>query len=142
MSKQRFALVALTFVVPFVITTTVLAQGRGRVPTGYNQRYQALFAEQEMFRKRPELLGCVLAARDTVQTDASAIFNKLRFTSKSVQSAYMVEGVTQGRNFRNVRIQGEGRVRAYSFLENWEPAEITCRFVAGADPAVLIWIAE
>ena len=95
-----------------------------------------------MFRKRPELLGCVLAARDTVQTDASAIFNNLRFTSKSVQSAYMVEGVTQGKNFRNVRIQGEGRVRAYSFLENWEPAEITCRFVAGADPAVRIWIAE
>jgi hypothetical protein len=123
-----------------LLTTTVVAGGR--VPTTYNQRYQALFAEQEMFRKRPELLGCVLAARDTVQTDASAVFNKLRFTSKSVQGGYVVEGVVQDKNFRTVRIHGEGRVRAYSFLENWEEAEITCRFIAGVDPVIRIWIAE
>ena len=124
-----------------LLAATAVVAG-GRVPTAYNQRYQALFAEQEMFRKRPELLGCVLAARDSVQMDASAVFNKLRFTSKSVQSAYVVEGVAQGKNFRAVQIRGEGRVRAYSFLENWEDAEITCRFVAGADPVVRIWIPE
>ncbi len=135
--KRPIFIAALTL----LAATAVLAAG-GRVPTTYNQRYQALFSEQEMFRKRPELLSCVLAARDMVQTDASAIFNKLRFTSKSVQSAYVVEGVAQDRNFRTVRIHGEGRVRAYSFLENWEGADITCRFVAGADPTVRIWIAE
>lgn len=130
----------VTAALALLAVTPVVAGGR--VPTTYNQRYQALFAEQEMFRKRPELLGCVLAARDTVQTDASAVFNKLRFTSQSVQAAYVAEGAMQGQNFRTVRIRGEGRVRAYSFLENWEAAEITCRFVAGADPVVRIWIAE
>ena len=131
---------ALIAILAFLAATAVVAGGR--VPTTYNQRYQALFAEQEMFRKRPELLGCVLAARDAVQTDASAVFNKLRFTSKSVQGAYVMEGVAQGLNFRMVRIHGEGRVRAYSFLENWEDADITCRFVSGADPTVKIWISE
>ena len=134
--KRRMAIAVLA-----LLAATAVVAG-GRVPTTYNQRYQALFAEQEMFRKRPELLGCVLAARDTVQTDASVVFNKLRFTSKSVQDAYVVEGVAQGVNFRMVRIHGEGRVRAYSFLENWEGAEITCRFIAGADPTVRVWLSE
>ena len=126
----------------FLLAANMVSAG-GRVPTTYNQRYQALFAEQALFRQRPELLGCVLAARDLVQKDGAAIFNKLRFDMKSVQGAYVVEGMTDtkpARNYRQVRMQGEGRVRAYSFLENWEAAEIECRFVAGQDPKVILGI--
>lgn len=130
----------LIAVLPLLAITAVMAGGR--VPTTYNQRYQALFAEQEMFRKRPELLSCVLAARDMVQTDATTVFNKLRFNAPSVRSGYVAEGVMQGKNYRTVRIYGEGRVRAYSFLENWEAAEINCRFVSGDNPAVRISIVE
>lgn len=122
-----------------------MAVAGGRVPTTYNQRYQALFAEQELFRQRPELLGCVMAARDWVQKDATATFNKLRFDAKSVRSAYVVEGATDTqprRNYREVRMHGEGRVRAYSFLENWEAADIECRFVAGQEPLVTFGVAD
>ena len=48
-------------------------QAAGRVPTTYNQRYQALYAEQELFRKRPELLSCVYAARDFAQASQAAV---------------------------------------------------------------------
>ena len=126
------------------LLTAGVATAGGRVPTVYNQRYQALFAEQELFRQRPELLGCVLAARDLVQKDSATIFNKLRFDTRSVQGAYVVEGITDAnphRNYRQVRMHGEGRVRAYSFLENWEAADIECRFVAGQDPKVMLGIA-
>lgn len=121
-----------------------VATAGGRVPTTYNQRYQALFAEQELFRQRPELLGCVLAARNLAENDRAAVFNKLRFDVKSVQSAYVVEDVTTTkppRNYRQVRMHAEGRVRAYSFLENWETADIECRFVAGQEPQVTLGIA-
>jgi len=98
----------------------------GRVPTKYNDRYQTLYAEQELFRKRPELLGCVALAREFAQTNSDSVFNKLRFTPKSVQSAYVVEDSQQGGAYQKVLIYGEGRVRAYSFFENWEPAVINC----------------
>lgn len=118
------------------------AQGGGRVPTAYNQRYQALYAEQELFRKRPELLGCVHAARDFAQSSQTAIFNKLRFTSSSVQTGFVSEALSSSRVSRTVRMQGEGRVRAYSFLENWEPANITCTFFSGDSPLVQLSVLE
>ena len=118
------------------------AQGGGRVPTTYNQRYQALYAEQELFRKRPELLPCVYAARDFAQSSQTAIFNKLRFTSSSVQTGFVIEALSSTKVSRTVRMQGEGRVRAYSFLENWEPANITCTFVSGSSPLVQLSVLE
>lgn len=127
-------------VIGILLAATVTAGGR--VPTTYNQRYQALFAEQEMFRKRPELLSCVLAARDYVQTDSASVFNKLRFTPKSLQTAYVDEGSINGKNFCMVRMHGEGRIRAYSFLENWEGADISCYFVSSEDPVVHLGVRE
>src|SRR5574343_688099 len=110
----------------------------GRVPTKYNDRYQALYAEQELFRKRPELLGCIALARDYAQSSGDGVFNKLRFTPKSVQTAFVAEGVRQGTAYQSVLIYGEGRVRAYSFFENWEPAVIRCDIpVQGASKVVL-----
>jgi hypothetical protein len=112
------------------------AQGGGRVPTTYNQRYQAIYAEQELFRKRPELLGCVYAARDFAQNNQSATFNKLRFMPTNVQTGFVIEELSGNKLTRTVRMRGEGRIRAYSFLENWEQAGITCVFVAGEQPRV------
>lgn len=112
------------------------AEAGGRVPTNYNRRYQVIFAEQELFRQRPELLACVYATRDYIQNTSSALFNKLNFSPKTVQSAYVEELPERGKDTRIIRMTGEGRVRAYSFLENWEPADIECRFAAGADPVV------
>lgn len=114
----------------------------GRVPTTYNQRYQALFAEQELFRKRPELLGCVDASRDYVQGSNAAIFNKLRFQPSSAQMGFVAEDLVGGKVTRTVRIQAEGRVRAYSFLENWETAEINCTFVSGESARVHLSVIE
>lgn len=114
----------------------------GRVPTTYNQRYQALFSEQELFRKRPELLGCVDAARDYAQSNNAAIFNKFRFSAASVQTAYVGEQLDGGKVTRLVKIRADGRVRAYSFLENWETAEIVCTFVSGAQARVQLSVAE
>lgn len=141
MKRRQYALIAVLATLP-LLATTASAQGRGRVPTGYNQRYQVLFAEQEMFRKRPELLGCVQAAKDFVLMNNGAVFNKLRFNAKSVESAYVVEGLVGGKRLRTVRMHGEGRVRAYSFLENWEDAEIVCRGVAGEDPIIQISVID
>ncbi len=118
------------------------AQAAGRVPTTYNQRYQALYAEQELFRKRPELLSCVYAARDFAQTSQAAIFNKLRFTASSVQTGFVSEESSKGKVTRTVRMHGEGRVRAYSFLENWEPADIVCTFAAGDAPRVQLSVVD
>jgi len=128
----RFALVALCF---GLLSANAFA---GRVPTKYNDRYQALYAEQELFRKRPELLGCIALARDYAQSSGDGVFNKLRFTPKSVQTAFVAEGVRQGTAYQSVLIYGEGRVRAYSFFENWEPAVIRCDIpVQGASKVVL-----
>ena len=132
--KLRFTLMAIMSV---LISTDALA---GRVPTKYNERYQTLYAEQELFRKRPELLGCVNNAKDLVQTSSNSLFNKLRFTTKSVQTAYVVDGIRQGVASQKVVIQGEGRLRAYSFFENWEPAVITCEQPVGGDPKVTLEI--
>lgn len=110
----------------------------GRVPTKYNDRYQTLYAEQELFRKRPELLGCVALAKDFAQTNTDTVFNKLRFTPKSVQSAYVVEGSQQGGVYQKVVIYGEGRVRAYSFFENWEPAVISCDIPMQGIPKIVL----
>lgn len=112
----------------------------GRVPTKYNERYQALYAEQELFRKRPELLGCVNNAKDAVQASSNSLFNKVRFTAKSVQTAYVVDGIQQGIAYQRVVIQSEGRLRAYSFFENWEPAVITCEQAFAGDPKVTMEI--
>jgi len=112
----------------------------GRVPTKYNERYQALYAEQELFRKRPELLGCVNNAKDAVQASSNSLFNKVRFTAKSVQTAYVVDGIQQGIAYQRVVIQSEGRLRAYSFFENWEPAVITCEQPVASDPKVTMEI--
>ena len=114
----------------------------GRVPTKYNERYQALYAEQELFRKRPELLGCVNNAKDLVQASSDSLFNKLRFTAQSVQTAYVVDGIRQGVAYQKVIIQGEGRLRAYSFFENWEPAIVTCDQPLGGEPKVVLEIAK
>ena len=141
MNRRQCARIAVLAALS-LLASTASAQGRGRVPTSYNQRYQALFAEQEMFRKRPELLGCVQAAKDFVQTNSGAVFNKLRFNTKSVESAYVVEGVVGGKNFQTVRMHGEGRVRAYSFLENWDDADISCRTVAGEEASVQISVVD
>jgi hypothetical protein len=141
MKRRCCALIAVIGLLSLVVSTAA-AQGRGRVPTGYNQRYQALYAEQELFRKRPELLGCVQAAKDAIQTSDALIFNKLRFNTRSVESAYVVEGVVGGKSFQTVRMRGEGRVRAYSFLENWETADIRCHVVSGDDPSIRINVAE
>jgi len=112
----------------------------GRVPTKYNERYQALYAEQELFRKRPELLGCVNNAKDAVQASSNSLFNKVRFTAKSVQTAYVVDGIQQGIAYQRVVIQSEGRLRAYSFFEIWEPAVITCEQPVASDPKVTMEI--
>lgn len=114
----------------------------GRVPTKYNERYQALYAEQELFRKRPELLGCVNNAKDLVQASSDSLFNKLRFTAQSVQTAYVVDGVRQGVAYQKVIIQGEGRLRAYSFFENWERAVVTCDQPLVGEPKVVLEIAK
>ena len=128
----RFTLVAICF---GLLSANAFA---GRVPTKYNDRYQALYAEQELFRKRPELLGCIALARDYAQSSGDGVFNKLRFTPKSVQTAFVAEGVRQGTAYQSVLIYGEGRVRAYSFFENWEPAVIRCDIpVQGASKVVL-----
>ncbi len=128
----RFALVTLCV---GLLSANAFA---GRVPTKYNDRYQALYAEQELFRKRPELLGCVALARDYAQSSSDSVFNKLRFTPKSVQTAYVIEGVRQGTGYQSILIYGEGRVRAYSFFENWEPAVIRCDIpVQGASKVAL-----
>ena len=132
--KLRFTLMAVMSV---LISTDALA---GRVPTKYNERYQTLYAEQELFRKRPELLGCVNNAKDLVQASSNSLFNKLRFTTKSVQTAYVVDGIRQGVAYQKVVIQGEGRLRAYSFFENWELAVITCEQPVGGDPKVTLEI--
>ena len=110
----------------------------GRVPTKYNDRYQSLYAEQELFRKRPELLGCVALARDFAQTNSGSVFNKLRFTPKSVQTAYVLEGTLQGVPYQKVRIYAEGRVRAYSFFENWEPAVVSCDVPLEGAPRIVL----
>ena len=123
--------------VSVLIAADVLA---GRVPTKYNERYQALYAEQELFRKRPELLGCVNNAKDAVQASSNSLFNKVRFTAKSVQTAYVVDGIQQGIAYQRVVIQSEGRLRAYSFFENWEPAVITCEQPVASDPKVTMEI--
>ena len=112
----------------------------GRVPTKYNERYQALYAEQELFRKRPELLGCVNNAKDAVQASSNSLFNKVRFTAKSVQTAYVLDGIQQGIAYQRVVIQSEGRLRAYSFFENWESAVITCEQPVAGDPKVTLEI--
>jgi hypothetical protein len=109
----------------------------GRVPTKYNDRYQTLYAEQELFRKRPELLGCVVLAKDFVQTNSAGVFNKLRFTAKSVQTAYVIAGAQTGMPYQKVRIYGEGRLRAYSFFENWEPAVVNCEIPMEGAPRIL-----
>lgn len=132
--KLRFTLMA---VISVLISMDALA---GRVPTKYNERYQTLYAEQELFRKRPELLGCVNNAKDLVQASSNSLFNKLRYTTKSVQTAYVVDGILQGVAYQKVVIQGEGRLRAYSFFENWEPAVITCEQPVGGDPKVTLEI--
>lgn len=129
-------------VMAFMSGFPLAASAGGRVPTVYNQRYQALYAEQELFRKRPELLGCVFAARDFAQSNRAAVFNKLRFTPSSVQTGFVTEAATAGKMTRTVRILGEGRVRAYSFLENWEPAELTCTFVAGQQARVQLSVMD
>lgn len=129
----------------FMVITSVLISAdalAGRVPTKYNERYQTLYAEQELFRKRPELLGCVNNAKDWVQTSNNSLFNKLRFTPKSAQTAYMVEGVQHGVAYQKVVLQGEGRLRAYSFFENWEPSVITCEQAQGGDPKVVLEIVK
>lgn len=133
----RFAVVTLCF---GLLSANAFA---GRVPTKYNDRYQALYAEQELFRKRPELLGCVALARDHAQSSSDSVFNKLRFTPKSVQTAFVTEGVRQGTGYQSILIYGEGRVRAYSFFENWEPAVIRCDIpVQGASKVVLEMVKE
>jgi hypothetical protein len=118
-----------------LITTQAFA---GRVPTKYNDRYQSLYAEQELFRKRPELLGCVALAKDFAQTTSGSVFNKLRFTPKSVQTAYVLEGTLQGMPYQKVRIYAEGRVRAYSFFENWEPAVVLCDVPLEGPPRIVL----
>lgn len=122
----------------FVIGFESVNAFAGRVPTKYNDRYQTLYAEQELFRKRPELLGCVALAKDFAQTSTDSVFNKLRFTQKSVQSAYVVEGSQQGVAYQKVVIYGEGRVRAYSFFENWEPAVISCGIPMQGTPKIVL----
>lgn len=112
------------------------SSARGRVPTNYNQRYQALFAEQELFRNRPELLGCVYAARDYMDASNEATFNKLRYQANNVEAGFVIEVGPLEKITRTIRINGEGRVRAYSFLENWEAAEVVCTFVSGEQPLV------
>jgi len=39
-----------------------------------------------------------------------------------------------------VVIQSEGRLRAYSFFENWEPAVISCEQPVVGDPKVTLEI--
>lgn len=138
MRNGRLMLRALLIVL--TVCTSLVAEAGGRVPTDYNRRYQILFAQQEMFRLRPELLACVFAARDYIQNTQTTVFNKLNFTPKSVQTAYVAEGVEQGKNVRTIRMTGSGRVRAYSFLENWENADIECRFISGASPTVRLTV--
>lgn len=118
-----------------LLTTQAFA---GRVPTKYNDRYQSLYTEQELFRKRPELLGCVSLAKDFAQTNSSSLFNKLRFMPKSVQTAYVLEGTLQGVPYQKVRIYAEGRLKAYSFFENWEPAVINCDVPQEGVPRIIL----
>ena len=113
-----------------------------RVPTKYNDRYQTLYAEQETFRKRPELLGCVAFAKDAALNTNKSPFNKLRFNQQSVQSAYVTEDVQQDVAYLRIRILGEGRIRAYSFLENWETAEINCAIPLTGTPSVSLEIGK
>jgi hypothetical protein len=113
-----------------------------RVPTKYNDRYQTLYAEQETFRKRPELLGCVAFAKDAVLNSNILPFNKLRFNQQSVQTAYVSEDVQQDVAYLRIRILAEGRIRAYSFLENWETAEINCAIPLTGAPKVSLEIAK
>lgn len=140
--KRRTTLICLVSLMSGVFGYSQPSMAGGRVPTTYNQRYQALFAEQELFRKRPELLGCVDVSRDFVQTSATAIFNKLRFQPASAQKGFVIEELVAGKITRTVRVRAEGRVRAYSFLENWETAEITCTFVAGEPARVHLSVIE
>lgn len=123
-------------VVTFLISICMTEAYAGRVPTKYNDRYQALYAEQETFRKRPELLSCVAFAKDAAQNNANSVFNKLRFTQKSVQTGYVTEEVKEGVIYLTTRIFAEGRVKAYSFFENWEAAEIYCAIPEYAKPII------
>lgn len=134
MNARSYSL-CLILLVGGCISTQAFA---GRVPTKYNDRYQTLYAEQELFRKRPELLGCVALAKDFAQTNSGSVFNKLRFNAKSVQTAYVLEGMQTGMPYQKVRIYGEGRVRAYSFFENWEPAVVNCNIPMEGTPRILL----
>ena len=113
-----------------------------RVPTKYNDRYQTLYAEQETFRKRPELLGCVAFAKDAALNTNKSPFNKLRFNQQSVQTAFVTEEVQQDVALLKIRILAEGRIRAYSFLENWETAEINCAIPLTGTPSVSLEIGK
>ena len=75
-----------------------------------------------------------------VQASSNSLFNKVRLTAKSVQTAYVVDGIQQGIAYQRVVIQSEGRLRAYSFFENWEPAVITCEQPVASDPKVTMEI--
>jgi hypothetical protein len=79
-------------------------------------------------------------AKDAVQASSNSLFNKVRFTAKSVQTAYVVDGIQQGIAYQRVVIQSEGRLRAYSFFENWEPAVISCEQPVVGDPKVTLEI--
>jgi hypothetical protein len=57
-----------------------------------------------------------------------------------VQTAYVVDGIQQGIAYQRVVIQSEGRLRAYSFFENWEPAVISCEQPVVGDPKVTLEI--
>lgn len=126
---------AMFSIVGMMVATNAAA---GRVPTKYNDRYQTMYVEQELFRKRPELLGCVNSAKDFVQASDNSVFNKLRFTPKSVQTGYMVDGVQNGVAFEKTVIKAEGRIRAYSMFENWEIAIITCDQPLGGEPKITL----
>ena len=126
---------ALLTIVGVMLATNAFA---GRVPTKYNDRYQTMYVEQELFRKRPELLACVNSAKEFVQANNNSLFNKLRFTPKSVQTGYMVDGVQNGVAFEKTVIKAEGRIRAYSLFENWELAIITCDQPLGGEPKITL----
>ena len=55
-----------------------------------------------------------------------------------MQTAFVAEGVRQGTAYQSVLIYGEGRVRAYSFFENWEPAVIRCDIPVQGAPKVVL----
>jgi len=137
-ARRQFP-IGLLFVMSASMATNAFA---GRVPTKYNERYQSLYAEQELFRKRPELLACVAFAKNFAQSSRDSVFNKLRFTSKSVQTAYVWEGISQGVAHQKVSIYGEGRIRAYSFFENWEPAVIRCDVPIQGAPSIDFEVAK